>query len=527
MSLAYAIASLVLPNPHPLHPMNPRRQAITVLLVDDQAIIGESIRQLLRDERYIDFHHCQDPHLAFSDVASVKPDVILQDLIMPGVDGLDLLMQLKRDTATRDIPVIVLSSREEPRTKAEAFRLGANDYLVKLPSEVELVARIRHHADAMRNARQRNLAMQALAESREQLRRSHEQVQQQAAELERRNLFIQKTFGRYLSDDVVAQLLDAPDGLKLGGELRVVTIMMADLRGFTSTANGLAPPVLIGMLNTFLGAMNEVIQAHRGMVDEFIGDAILAIFGAPHAHGDEADRAMRCALQMQHALAIVNERHRVEGLPQLNMGIALHTGEVVVGNIGSDVRAKYGVVGSNVNLTARIESATVGGQVLVSEATRSVSMQPLALGERLSLSAKGFEQELVAWELLGIGDLTARVPQANAEDLVSCTPPVQVLVRRIENKQLSDIPQQGLVVAVSANGAVLRLEDPLPVWSEVQLQWLDDQGRAAFEVVAKVRATGEQGLKLRFSVARPQVLEWLAKRNGGAVVPLRIEGQWL
>lgn len=493
--------------------MRVQRHAITVLLIDDQAIIGASIRLMLQSASYIAFHHCQDPLRAIEEVAAVQPDVILQDLVMPGMDGMDLLTQLKRDARTRDVPLIVLSTKEEPRSKAEAFRLGANDYLVKLPSEVELLARIRYHADASRNARQRVLAMQALAESREQLRRSHDEVARQAAELELRNRFIQKTFGRYLSDDVVAQLLESPDGLKLGGELRVVTLMMADLRGFTSTAGTLAPTVLMNMLNGFLGAMTEVIQTHRGMIDEFIGDAILAVFGAPQAYGDEADRAMRCALKMQQALDGVNQRNQASGLPRLHMGIALHTGEVVVGNIGSDVRAKYGVVGGNVNLTARIESATVGGQVLISEATRCAAAQPLTLGDRVAFTAKGFQDEVVAWELLDIDGLLLQTPAPDARALIECTPPVRVRVRRVENKQLAGEADIGCLIAASAQAAVLRMAGTALAGAELHLQVLDDAGQPAYEHAAKVRAVTGHEMTLRFSVAQPLFEDWLVGRR--------------
>lgn len=493
--------------------MNLRRKAITVLLIDDQLIIGASIRLLLQSASYIEFHHCQDPLQAFEEVAAILPDVILQDLVMPGVDGLELLTRLKRDAATRDVPLIVLSTKEEPRIKSEAFRLGANDYLVKLPSEAELLARIRYHADAYRNARQRALAMQALAESREQLRRSHDQVAKQSAELELRNRFIQKTFGRYLSDDVVTQLLEAPDGLKLGGELRVVTVMMADLRGFTSTAGTLAPTVLMSMLNGFLGAMTEVIQEYRGMIDEFIGDAILAVFGAPHSQGDDADRAMRCALQMQMAMSGVNERNQAAGLPLLHMGIALHTGEVVVGNIGSDVRAKYGVVGGNVNLTARIESATVGGQVLISEATRCAAAQPLILGDRVAFAAKGFQDEVVAWELLGIDGQIPAGLALNLSALIECTPPLQVRVRRVENKQLAEAAEIACMVAASAQSAVLQMADAATLGIELHLQVLDDDGQPVYEHAAKVRAVAGKDLTLRFSVAQPHFEDWLLERR--------------
>src|SRR5262249_18741542 len=119
---------------------------VTVLLVDDQAIIGESVRQVVAGETDMEFHFCQDPTKAIELANTVQPTVILQDLVMPQIDGLQLLKFFRANKATRLTPMIVLSSKEEPVIKAQAFSLGANDYLVKLPDRVELVARIRYHS---------------------------------------------------------------------------------------------------------------------------------------------------------------------------------------------------------------------------------------------------------------------------------------------------------------------------------------------------------------------------------------------
>ena len=123
-----------------------REHKITVLLIDDQAMIGEAVRRMLEHADDIDFHFCIDPGKAMKTAESVSPTVILQDLVMPEIDGLTLVKFFRANPATRDIPLIVLSSKEEPKVKAEAFALGANDYLVKLPDKIELVARIRHHS---------------------------------------------------------------------------------------------------------------------------------------------------------------------------------------------------------------------------------------------------------------------------------------------------------------------------------------------------------------------------------------------
>jgi sigma-B regulation protein RsbU (phosphoserine phosphatase) len=144
---------------------------ITVLLVDDQAIIGEAVRRMLAGEPDITLHYCQDPTKAMELASQVRPTVILQDLVMPEVDGLTLVKFFRANPATRDTPMIVLSSKEEPLTKAEAFAVGANDYLVKLPDRIELLARIRYHSRGYISLLERNEAFEALRRSQEHLAR--------------------------------------------------------------------------------------------------------------------------------------------------------------------------------------------------------------------------------------------------------------------------------------------------------------------------------------------------------------------
>jgi PleD family two-component response regulator len=140
-----------------------------VLLVDDQAMVGETVRRMLADQPDVDFHYCANPAEAIGAAERIKPTVILQDLIMPDVDGLTLVKQYRANPATKDLPIIVLSSKEDATVKSEAFTAGANDYLVKLPDRIELVARIRLHSTAYANQLQRDEAYRALGESQRQL----------------------------------------------------------------------------------------------------------------------------------------------------------------------------------------------------------------------------------------------------------------------------------------------------------------------------------------------------------------------
>jgi sigma-B regulation protein RsbU (phosphoserine phosphatase) len=142
---------------------------ISVLLIDDQPFVGEAVRRMLASSTDIDFHFCANPQLALQRAKDVSPTVILQDLVMPEVDGLTLLKMFRADPATRDVPMIVLSTKEEPKVKAEAFSLGAHDYLVKLPDPIELVARIRHHSAGYIAQLERNAAFEALRQSEQRL----------------------------------------------------------------------------------------------------------------------------------------------------------------------------------------------------------------------------------------------------------------------------------------------------------------------------------------------------------------------
>ena len=154
--------------------------AVVVLLVDDQAIVGHAVRQMLQPETDIQLHFCQDPTKAVAMACEIRPTVILQDLVMPEIDGLTLLKLFRANSATRETPIVVLSSKEEPTSKAQAFALGANDYLVKLPDRIELVARIRHHSRGYRARLERDEAYARLAELNRDLEKK---VVERSAEL--------------------------------------------------------------------------------------------------------------------------------------------------------------------------------------------------------------------------------------------------------------------------------------------------------------------------------------------------------
>jgi adenylate cyclase len=417
---------------------------IDVLLVDDQRIVGEAVRRLLAPNPRIRLHMEQLPERAVERAVEVGALVVLQDLIMPGVDGLDLVVAYRADPRTENVPLVVLSSRDEPATKAEAFARGANDYLVKLPSGPELIARVTYHARGFLAQRERDQAFAALEVSQRQL----------AA----RNELILRVFGRYVDEGVVTSILESPEALALGGARRELSVLMADMRGFTRLSDDLAPEQVVRMLNNFLEVLIDVVLEWGGTIDNIVGDGLFVLFGAPVAMPDHAYRAVRCALAMQDAIGEVNRRNGADALPEVAMGVGVHSGEVVAGNIGSQRRTKYSVIGRNVNLAARIQGYTAGGQVFVSDVTRRAFGDGLDVDASFTVQPKGFRDSFEVFPVLGcrehprlatvVGD--AAVPLREVARLGAS-------VQRFEEKRAVGEAIAGELVAVAENIAVVEL----------------------------------------------------------------------
>lgn len=260
--------------------------------------------------------------------------------------------------------------------------------------------------------------------------RAMEQIKALNGQLQLRNQLISETFGRYLSDEIVEKLLNSPDGRKLGGDKQEVTIIMSDIRGFTAMSEIMPPVELMSMLNHYLAAMTDIIQKYKGTIIEFIGDAIFAIFGAPIVCKNGAENAVRCAVEMQNAMSAVNQYNEEQDYPHLEMGIGVNTGEVILGNIGSEKRAKYGVVGQNVNLAGRIEGYTVGGQVLASESTtcRLTQFESRSVHE---IYPKGIKIPINVYDIASVGDI---VCHTEADELAAVEPPCEIELHIFDGK---------------------------------------------------------------------------------------------
>ena len=206
-------------------------------------------------------------------------------------------------------------------------------------------------------------------------------------------------YSRFLPEYVVKQMLENPDSFKLGGVSQTITILFADIRGFTRISEHAAPEKIVNLLNRYFSAMTDIIFAHGGTLDKYLGDGLMALFGAPTTTPEDASNALNAAVAMQRRLLGINQELRQEGLSEVGVGIGLHTGDVIVGYIGSERRSEYTAIGDAVNTASRLESNATGGQILISDATAKAARSRYKLHPRDPITVKNREQPVVLWEV--------------------------------------------------------------------------------------------------------------------------------
>jgi adenylate cyclase len=213
---------------------------------------------------------------------------------------------------------------------------------------------------------------------------------------------LRTTFGKYMTASVMEHLLAGK--VALGGESLKVTILFTDIRGFTTISERMDPQQLVGLLNEYFTEMVSIVMQEDGVVDKYIGDAIMAVFGAPVPKPEDPVNAVRAAVRMRRALEQLNARLVERGLPLLRTGIGIHTGEVVAGNIGSDKRMEYTVIGDPVNLASRLETSTkeLGVNVLISEDTYELTKDAIEARPVREITVKGRAQPVMTYEVMGL-----------------------------------------------------------------------------------------------------------------------------
>src|SRR5262245_1981307 len=319
-----------------------------------------------------------------------------------------------------------------------------------------------------------------------------------------------RSFARYAPEGVVRAVAASGRETTLSADRREVTALFCDLRGFTSVAEKLGPELVVSILNDHFETLASLIASHGGYVVDFLGDGLFAVFGAPEALGDHAERAVTCAIEMQLARETKNREFFTKGWPPLEMGIGINTGPAVVGNMGSSLRTKYGVTGHPVNLAARIESFTVGGQVLVSDSTRQALAGRLVADGPLEAEAKGVGTPVFMWMVRRLEGATPLELPSPVSDLAVLASPIEVTLRPLRGKQIGADTYPARLVKLGPSGAELETDYPLAMFDAVQVIVPRGAGLSA-ALDSKVISVTESAAGRRTALVRFGGLDWDAR----------------
>jgi adenylate cyclase len=280
------------------------------------------------------------------------------------------------------------------------------------------------------------------------------------------------------------------------------TVLLADIRGFTALTQSLPAETIITMLNEFFSMMCDIIERYGGAVDKFMGDSVMAVFGVPERKPDDLPRALACAVEMQQGMLRLNELHQSRGRPSLFVGIAISTGRVMAGSFGSRVHSEYTVIGDAVNLAARMESFSLRGQVLLSEATRSAAGDCIEIGGVNQVRVKGMSQPLSLYELRAMkGEQPMPVPRVEMRRSPRIAVTLDAMFRQIEAKRVAAEQFVGRVSDIGYFGMSADLPVGLPAYAEVVINLAPDLGLdPAPDIYARVLRTRPIGQGFRTSM---------------------------
>lgn len=335
-----------------------------ILVVDDSIVNRDILTHRLTRDGY-EVLTAENGAQALEMAAANSLDLILLDILMPGLNGYQVLETLKQDPHLRDIPVIMISALDELESIVRCIEMGADDYLAKPFNAVLLKARIGSSLEKKRlRDRQREL------------------------------------FGKFATREVVDELMST--GFSLGGKMVEATAMFSDIRSFTTIAEAQSPADTIALLNSYFGYVMEAIGSEGGIVNQMVGDGLMAIFGAPVPHSDHGARAVRAALKMIQRVEQYNQEQQAAGKRTIQIGIGIASGPVIAGYTGTEMRATYTCVGDTVNLAARLESHTkvVGQPILIDENTRAGLDESLLVLEQQAVTLKGKTQAVRVFSVI-------------------------------------------------------------------------------------------------------------------------------
>ena len=344
-----------------------------ILVVDDDWMNREVLEAHLQSRHYrVSTTHNGVKALQIAEAD--PPDLFMLDVLLPDMSGYELCARFKADERLRFVPVVMVTALESEEDRIQAIEAGADDFVTKPFNSLLMFTRVKSL-----------LRLKSLSD-----------------ELQERTELLQKVLNRYVDRDIADIILIGPDRyLKLGGETRRVTIVFADISGFTSFAEQHSAQEVVSALNQIFSELTSLIFKHHGTFDKYIGDEIMAFFGAPVATGDDTLNAVTMAWDMSQTFnALVRRLGR--GMEEMTLEIGIHTGEVVVGNVGSEQTMNYTVIGDAVNTARRLEEIAEPGQILISEVTYTEVGERVTAVRQLPRKVQGKRDPIVTYSVTGL-----------------------------------------------------------------------------------------------------------------------------
>lgn len=344
-----------------------------ILVVDDDWMNREVIEAYLQSQHYR-VTVAQNAKKALAIAHEDPPDLIMLDIMLPDMTGYDVCAKFKADPKTQFVPVVVVTALEADEDRLQAIQAGADDFITKPFNSLLMLTRVKSLLN---------------------LKRLHD-------ELEARTELLQRILNRYVDKDIADIIMIDPDRyLQLGGETRRISVVFADIGGFTAFGERHNAQEVVEVLNRFFSELTPLIFEYKGTFDKYMGDEIMAFFGAPVATGDDTLNAVMLALAMGREFKRIRQELG-ELVAPLTLSIAVHTGDAVVGNVGSQQRMNYTIIGDVVNTAHRLQEVAEKGQILISEATYSEVSTLVEVGEPDPKILHGKRDPTITYELKGL-----------------------------------------------------------------------------------------------------------------------------
>jgi adenylate cyclase len=367
--------------------------AALIVLADDNDDFREVTAKLLERVGY-SVITTRDGQEALQAIREQKPDLILLDVMMPRLSGIDVLERIREQDSL--IGIVMMTAFGSEEVAVSALTAGADDYLIKPLDYQEAFIRLERVLERSQLRHERRRLRQDLEAAHAELKARYEELEVSYGRIRELEEKTRELFERYLPSQVAQYLIDDPSRANLGGDRREVTILFADLRAFTALAEKLTPERLIEVVNSYLSLATESILARGGVLDKFMGDAVMAIYNSPLVQPDHALRAVKTAFALRESLK------RLAMEPALEFGFGINTGEVVVGNVGSESLMNYTAIGDAVNVAFRLQEQAKAQQILLSRATYDQvkdSVEARSLG---SMRIKTRAEETQVYEALSL-----------------------------------------------------------------------------------------------------------------------------